>query len=113
MNDLSSRLTSRKLWLTVGTVISLAASKQYAAAAGVAVVYLGAQGWVDSKQVNAATEVEKKAHALATQLLDELATSTTQHAPRPQRPLRPTIDTAALDAEQRSEARRSLRAKAR
>lgn len=73
MSDLLTRLTSRKFLAAIGAAVTLASQHQWAACAGVVVAYIGSEGYIDAKTVNAATEVEKKAHALATQLLDELA----------------------------------------
>jgi hypothetical protein len=41
------KLTSRKLWLAVGTVVALVASKQYDQAVVVALAYLGVEGAAD------------------------------------------------------------------
>jgi uncharacterized membrane protein len=45
---LKQRLTSRKLWIAVLTIAILVLNKQYNEAMGVAMVYLGVQGYVDS-----------------------------------------------------------------
>lgn len=81
------RLTSRKFLLCVVGAIGLASQKQYTEAMGLVIAYVAAEGWVDARSVNAATEVEKKAHALATRLLEELAAQTDDAAARPARPV--------------------------
>ncbi len=40
MNDLKSRLTSRALWIAIGTIIVMVANKQYTEAASVASAYI-------------------------------------------------------------------------
>lgn len=59
-----SRLVSRKLTVTIGTVVGLIAAKAYVEAAGVAVAYITAQGVIDH------AEAKKAAHVLGT--LDEV-----------------------------------------
>lgn len=50
LQDLATRLTSRKLWLTVGTFTIFVANHQYNEALAVALAYLGIQGITDYKQ---------------------------------------------------------------
>ncbi len=52
-----SKLTSRKLAVTVATVGGLIAAKAYAEAAGVAVAYLIAQGVLDGQEAKKAASV--------------------------------------------------------
>lgn len=50
LQDLKTRLTSRKLWLAVGTFIVFAANHQYNEALTIALAYLGIQGYSDLKK---------------------------------------------------------------
>lgn len=48
MNDIVSRLSSRKLWLALGSFIVFIANKQYTEAMGVILAYIGVEGAKDA-----------------------------------------------------------------
>lgn len=47
MNDLLNRLTSRKLWIAVGSIVVFVANERYAEALTVILAYLGIEGGAD------------------------------------------------------------------
>lgn len=61
MKDILTKFASRKFLLALGTAITLVASKQYNAAVGVVLAYLGVEGVADIRGAGADQYIEQVA----------------------------------------------------
>lgn len=71
MKDLLNRLSSRTLWVTIGTILVLVAEEQYTEAAAVAIAYVTGEKALDAVQ----TRSGAKMHYEAPKIADDVDTS--------------------------------------